>query len=98
MQIIKLYARLMVMPVIEKEIRLILFKHPWLPYEYAKRMAEDHERKNCSKPEAIRIYQREIQRLRRAEAKGEVTDVAGVIAGKYLDKRGSSRKSKTAKQ
>ena len=86
----------MVMPVTEKEIRFILFKHPWLPYEYAKRMAEDHERKNCSKPEAIRIYDRELQRLRRAEAKGEVTDVAGVIAGKYLDGRGSYSRQKKA--
>ena len=80
------------MSVTEKDIRKILFKHPWLPYEYAKRMAEDHKRKNCTDPEARRVYNREYTRLRRAEAKGEVTDVAGVIAGKYLDKRGSSRR------
>ena len=80
------------MSVTEKDIRRILFKHPWLPYEYAKRMAEDLKRKNCRTPEANRIYQRETKRLRRAEAKGEVTDVAGVISGKYLDSRGSSRK------
>ena len=77
------------MAVTEKDIRNILFKHPWLPYDYAKRMAEDNKRKNCRTPEANRIYQRELKRLRRAEAKGEVTDVAGVVAGKYLDKRGS---------
>ena len=82
----------------EKAIRRILLKHPWLPYEYAKRMAEDLERKNCRTPEALRIYNREHARLRRAEAKGEVTDVAGVISGKYLFKRRSSGKSKTAEQ
>ena len=81
------------MSVTEKDIRRILLKHPWLSYEYAKRMAEDLKRKNCRTPEANRVYNREYARLRRAEAKGEVTDVAGVIAGKYLDRRGSSRKS-----
>jgi len=90
--------RLTVISETEKEIRRILLKHPWLPYEYAKRMAEDLERKNCRTPEALRIYNREHARLRRAEAKGEVTDVAGVISGKYLDRRGSSRKSTTAEQ
>jgi hypothetical protein len=86
------------MSVTEKEIRRVLLKHPWLPYEYAKRMAEDLKRKNCRTPQARRVYAREYGRLRRAEAKGEVTDVAGVISGKYLNGRGSSRKNKTAKQ
>jgi replication initiation and membrane attachment protein DnaB len=90
--------RLLGMSVTEKDIRRILLKHSWLPYEYAKRMAEDRKRKNFKTPEARTVYYREYARLRRAEAKGEVTDVAGVISGKYLDKRGSSRKSKTAEQ
>jgi hypothetical protein len=94
MQIIKLNTRFKSMSVTEKDIRRILLKHPWLPHDYAKRMVEDLKRKNCRTPETYRIYYRELQRLRRAEAKGEVTDVAGVIAGKYLDKRGSSRKLK----
>ncbi len=86
------------MSVTEKEIRRVLLKHPWLPYEYAKRMAEDLKRKNCRTPQARRIYAREYGRLRRAEAKGEVTDVAGVISGKYLFKTRSSGKSKTPEQ
>jgi hypothetical protein len=98
MQIIKLHTRLSVISVTEKDIRRILLKHPWLPYDYAKRMAEDLKRKNCRTPETRRIYYREHARLRRAEAKGEVTDVAGVVAGKYLYKRGSSRKKSNSKQ
>jgi hypothetical protein len=31
-----------------------------------------------------RNYNREYQRLRRAEKKGEVIDVPGIVAGKYL--------------
>jgi replication initiation and membrane attachment protein DnaB len=77
----------------EKDVRRILLKHPWLPYEYAQRMAEDLRRKNCKTSEARRIYNREYGRLRRAEAKGEVTDVEGVVSGKYLDNRGRTRKS-----
>ena len=84
------------MTVTEKEINKVLLKHPWLPREYAIRMVEDRQRKNWRTPEGIKIYNREYGRLRRAEAKGEVADAAGVIAGKYLDKRGSGpRKPKT---
>ena len=74
------------MSITEKEIRRILLKHPWMPYEYAKRMAEDLKQKSWSTPGGRRAYNREYQRLRRAEAKGEVSDVAGVISGKYLRK------------
>jgi hypothetical protein len=98
MQIITLNKRVAVISATEKDILRILLKHPWLPYEYAKRMAEDLKRKNCRTPEARRIYNREYSRLRRAEAKGAVTDVAGVVAGKYLDKRGSSRKKSNFQQ
>ena len=75
------------MSVTEKDIRRILLKHPWLPYEYARRMAEDLKQKTHSTPEGLRAYQRDYQRLRRAEAKGEVSDVAGVVSGKYLYQR-----------
>jgi hypothetical protein len=57
-----------------------------LPHEYAKRMAEDLKQKSWSTPDGRKAYNREYQRLRRAEAKGEVSDVAGVISGKYLRK------------
>jgi hypothetical protein len=78
------------MSVTEKDIRRVLLKHPWLPYDYAKRIAEDLKRLNCGNPEGRRAYNREYQRLRRAEKKGEVTDVAGVVSGKYLNRRGHS--------
>ena len=87
MKIIELDVRLTVISVTEKDIRKILLKHPWLPHDYAKRMAEDLKRKNCRDPEAIKIYQREYGRLRRAEERGEASDVAGVVAGKYLKKK-----------
>jgi hypothetical protein len=80
------------MVVTEKDIRKVLFKHPWLPYEYAKRMAEDSQRIKSSNPEGFRMYQREYMRLRRAELKGEVSDVQGVIAGKYQVGRGRKKK------
>jgi hypothetical protein len=76
----------------EKQVHRILLKHPWLPSEYAERMAEDLKTKNWRSSEGKRVYNREYQRLRRAEAKGKITDVAGVIAGKYL------RKQKAAKE
>jgi hypothetical protein len=50
-------------------------------------MAEDLKQKTHSTPEGLRAYQRDYQRLRRAEAKGEVSDVAGVVSGKYLYQR-----------
>jgi replication initiation and membrane attachment protein DnaB len=71
------------MPVTEKDIRKVLLKHPWLPYDYAKRIAEDLKRKNTSNPEALKTYNREYQRLRRVENRGEkeaLSDVAGVVA------------------
>jgi hypothetical protein len=77
---------LFVLPATEKAVSRILLKHPWLPYEYAKRMAQDLKQKSWCTPDGRRIYNREYQRLRRAEAKGEVSDVAGVISGKYLRK------------
>jgi hypothetical protein len=79
--------------VTEKDIRKVLLRHPWLSYEYAKRIAEDRQRMKSSTLEGRRTYYREYARLRRAELKGEVSDVAGVVAGKYLDKRGRTRKS-----
>ena len=72
------------MSVTEKEIRKIIGKHPWLPYEYAKRMAEDIKQKSSRTPEGLRTYNREYQRLRRAEKRGEVADVPGIISGKYM--------------
>jgi hypothetical protein len=75
------------MTVTEKDIGKVLLKHPWLPYDYAKRIAEDRKRSRMGTPEALRIYNREYQRLRRAGAKGEVTDVAGIIAGEYLKRK-----------
>ena len=75
------------MSVTEKDIRRILLKHPWLPYEYARRMAEDLKRRKTSTPGGLRTYNREYQRLRRAEAMGEVSDVEGVVSGKYLKKK-----------
>lgn len=55
------------MSVTEKEIRKIIGKHPWLPYEYAKRMAEDIKQKSSRTHDGLRTYNREYQRLRRAE-------------------------------
>ncbi len=75
------------MSVTEKEIHKVLLRHPWLPYEYARRIAEDLQRKTTCTPEGLRIYNREYMRLRRAEASGEVSDVAGVVSGKYLKKK-----------
>lgn len=80
------------MVVSEKEIRKVLFRHPWLPYDYAKRIAEDLKNKNTSTPEGLRAYNRDYQRLRRAEKRGEreaLSDVAGVVSGKYLRKKRS---------
>jgi hypothetical protein len=73
--------------VTEKDIRKVLLRHPWLPYEYARRIAEDLKRKTTSTPEGLRTYNREYMRLRRAEKRGEVSDVAGIISGKYLKKK-----------
>ncbi|MFX1538166.1 MAG: hypothetical protein ACFFDI_28555 [Promethearchaeota archaeon] len=78
------------MAVTEKDIRKVLLKHPWLPRDYARRIAEDLKRKNTSNPEALRAYNREYQRLRRAEKRNEtdaLSDVAGVVSGKYLKKK-----------
>ena len=78
------------MSVTEKDIRKVLRRHPWLPHEYARHIAEDLKRKNTSNPEALRAYNREYQRLRRAEKRGEeeaLSDVAGVLSGKYLKKK-----------
>lgn len=78
------------MSVTEKDVRKVLLKHPWLPYDYAKRIAEDLKRKKTSTPEGLRAYNREYQRLRRVEKRGEVEalrDVAGVVSGKYLKKK-----------
>ena len=75
------------MSVTEEEIRKVLLWHPWLPYEYARRIAEDLKRRTTSTPEGLRIYNREYMRLRRAEKRGEVSDVAGVVSGKYLRKK-----------
>ena len=75
------------MSVDEKDIRRVLLRHPWLSYEYARRIAEDLKRKTHSTPKGRRIYNREYMRLRRAEKRGEVSDVAGVVSGKYLKKK-----------
>jgi len=83
---------LTVISVTEKDIREILLKHPWLPCEYAKRMAEDLKRKNCRTPEANRIYQGEAKRLEELKQKSKLLMLRGFISGKYLDRRGSSRK------
>jgi hypothetical protein len=77
---------LSVLPATEKAVSRILLKHPWLSYEYAERMAQDLKQKSWCTPDGRKTYNREYQRLRRAEAKGEVSDVAGVISGKYLRK------------
>jgi len=71
----------------EKDIRRVLLRHPWLSYEYARRIAEDLKRTTHSTPKGRRTYNREYMRLRRAEKKGEVSDVAGVVTGKYLKKK-----------
>ena len=75
------------MSVTERDIRRVLLMHPWLPYEYARRIAEDRKRKTHATAKGRRNYNREYQRLRRAEKKGEVTDVPGIVAGKYLKVR-----------
>jgi hypothetical protein len=78
------------MTVTEKDVRKVLLKHPWLPYDYAKRIAEDLKRKSTTTPEGLRAYNREYQRLRRVEKRGEkqaLADVAGVVSGKYLKKK-----------
>jgi hypothetical protein len=78
------------MAVTEKDVRKVLLKHPWLPCDCARRIAADLKRKNTSNPEALRAYNREYQRLRRAEKRGEkeaLSDVAGVVSGKYLKKK-----------
>jgi hypothetical protein len=83
------------MSVTEKDIRKVLLRHPWLPYDYAKRIAEDRLRMKSNTVEGRRTYHREYARLRRAELKGNISDVPGIVQGKYLDKRGSHRKSST---
>jgi hypothetical protein len=55
------------MAVTEKDVRKVLLKHPWLPYDYAKRIAEDLKRKSTSTPEGLRAYNREYHRLRRID-------------------------------
>jgi hypothetical protein len=83
------------MSVTEKDIRKVLLKHPWLPYDYAKRIAEDLKRKNTTTPEGLRAYNREYARLRRVEKRGEkdaLADVAGVVSGKYLKKKPKKKK------
>ena len=78
------------MAVTEKDIRKVLLKHPWLPHDYAKRIAEDLKRKSTSTPEGLRAYNREYQRLRRIEKRGEkepLTDIEGIVSGKYLKKK-----------
>lgn len=82
--------RLTATTVTEKDIHRVLLRHPWLPYEYAKRMAEDIVRMKANTVEGRRTYQREYMRLRRAELKGEVSDVPGVVAGKYLNRKGKN--------
>jgi len=74
--------------VTEKDIRKVLLKHPWLPYDYAKRIAEDLKRKNTTV--GLKAYNREYGRLRRVEKRGDkkaLSDVAGVVSGKYLKKK-----------
>jgi len=71
----------------EKDIRRVLLRHPWLSYEYARRIAEDLKRTTHSTPKGRRTYNREYMRLRRAEKRGEVSDVAGIVSGKYLKKK-----------
>ena len=83
------------MAVTEKDIRRVLLKHPWLPYDYAKRIAEDLQRTNTTT--GLKAYNREYGRLRRAEKRGEkaeLTDVAGIVSGKYLKKRTKERDRK----
>ncbi len=75
------------MSVTEKDIRKVLLKHPWLPYDIARHIAEDLNRRKTNTPKGLRTYNREYMRLRRAEKSGEVSDVAGIVAGKYLKKR-----------
>jgi replication initiation and membrane attachment protein DnaB len=79
--------RVIVVSITERDIRKVLLRHPWLPYDYAKRIAEDRQRMKSSTDEGRKTYHREYARLRRAEKKGEVTDVAGVVSGKYLLKK-----------
>jgi hypothetical protein len=79
--------------VTEKDIRRVLLRHPWLSLEYARRIAEDQQRMKANTVEGRRTYQREYMRLRRAELKGEVTDVPGVVAGKYLEKKVKAAKT-----
>jgi hypothetical protein len=87
MQLLVSLQRSFTVSATEKAINRILFKHPWLSYDYAKRMAEDLKRRSWSSPQGRRAYNREYQRLRRAEKKGEVKDVPGVVTGKYLRKK-----------
>ena len=67
-----------------------MHKHPWLPYDYAKRIDKDLKRKNTSNPEALRALNREYQSLRRAEKRGEkdaLPDNAIVVLVKYLRRK-----------
>jgi hypothetical protein len=79
------------MSVTEKDIRKVLLKHPWLPHEIAQRIAEDLKRKTTNTTNGLRAYNREYMRLRRAEKRGEdLSDVAGIVSGKYLKKQRKS--------
>jgi hypothetical protein len=79
----------------ENDIRRVLLKHPSLPRDYARRMAEDLKRKNTSSPEACKTYNREYQRLRRVDKRSEeeaLSDVADVVSGKYLKRKRQLKK------
>jgi L-methionine (R)-S-oxide reductase len=80
------------MSATDKDIRKILRRHPWLPYDIAQRMADDLKRAATSTPEGLRAYNREYMRVRRAERRGNLTDVSGVVTGKYLYLRKEDRK------
>jgi putative methionine-R-sulfoxide reductase with GAF domain len=81
-----------VMSVTDRDIRKILRRHPWLPYDIARRMAEDLKKAPTSTAEGLRAYNREYMRVRRAERRGNLTDVPGVVTGKYLYLRNKDRK------
>ena len=81
------------MPVTDKDVRRVLLMHPWLSPEFARRIAEDWKRKSTSTLESRKAYNREYQRLRRAEAKGEVQfgDVAEIVVGPLRKKKRSQK-------
>jgi putative methionine-R-sulfoxide reductase with GAF domain len=84
--------RKIVMSATDRDIRKILRRHPWLPCAIAQRMAEDLKRAPTSTAEGLRAYNREYMRVRRAERRGNLTDVPGVVTGKYLYLRNKDRK------